>query len=139
MHISEVRFLILQSICFSFVKPIMPSGFFHLNPLGWSISSKRGVWLVFILLPCFTKILVCIANSVNPEQMPHAVASDQGLHCFPMSFFYEVQGINELIHSDIYGTVVEIQDTSMPWHNLSCLKNAVGYITHNEVLHHTQL
>ena len=25
-----------------------------------------------------------LANSVNPDQMPHSVASDQGLHCLPL-------------------------------------------------------
>ena len=29
--------------------PFMPSGFFYLNSLGQSISSKRGVWLLFII------------------------------------------------------------------------------------------
>ena len=24
---------------------------------------------------------ICIANSVDPDQMPHSVASDLGLHC----------------------------------------------------------
>ena len=24
---------------------------------------------------------VCMANSVDPDQMPHSVASDLGLHC----------------------------------------------------------
>ena len=27
------------------------------------------------------------ANSVDPDQTPHSVASDLGLHCLPMSIF----------------------------------------------------
>ena len=26
-----------------------------------------------------------VANNVDPDQMPHYVASDLGLHCLPMS------------------------------------------------------
>ena len=26
-------------------------------------------------------LYVCMANSVDPDQMPHSVASDLGLHC----------------------------------------------------------
>ena len=32
-------------------------------------------------------------NSVDPDQMPHSVVSDLGLHCLPLSF-YRRQGIN---------------------------------------------
>ena len=28
------------------------------------------------------------ADSADPDQMPHSVASDLGLHCLPMSKFY---------------------------------------------------
>ena len=27
------------------------------------------------------------ANSVDPNQMPHSVASDMGLHCLPITLF----------------------------------------------------
>ena len=30
---------------------------------------------------CAQNITVCMANSVDPDQMPHSVASDLGLHC----------------------------------------------------------
>ena len=30
---------------------------------------------------CVLNIAVCMANSVDPDQMPHSAASDQGLHC----------------------------------------------------------
>ena len=28
---------------------------------------------------------ILVANNVEPDQMPHDVASDQGLHCLPMT------------------------------------------------------
>ena len=36
-------------------------------------------------IPVFT------ANSVDPDQMPHSVASDLGLHCLPMSLLWDVR------------------------------------------------
>ena len=30
---------------------------------------------------CVLNIVVYMANGVDPDQMPHSVASDQGLHC----------------------------------------------------------
>ena len=62
----------------------MPNGFFYLNSLDWSISSKRGVWLVFIIT-WFTEITVLYANNVDPDQTLHFAVSDLGLHCLPMS------------------------------------------------------
>ena len=61
----------------------MPSEHFYLNTLDWSISSRKCVWLV-LLLPCFIKIPIFNANSVDPDQMPCSVASDLGLHCLPV-------------------------------------------------------
>ena len=31
------------------------------------------------------------ANSVNPDQMLHSAASDQGLHCLPMSLLWDTR------------------------------------------------
>ena len=39
-------------------------------------------------------IILC-TNSADPDQMPHIVASDQGLHCLPMSIYWTL-GINRL-------------------------------------------
>ena len=30
-------------------------------------------------------------NSVDPDQMPHSVASDLGLHCLPMSLLWDTR------------------------------------------------
>ena len=54
-----------------------------------SISSKRGVW--FLLLPCFARIPVLYANSVDSDQMPHSAVSDLGLHCLPMSLLWNAR------------------------------------------------
>ena len=59
----------------------MPSELFYLNSLDRSISSKRGISLVFI----FTEISVPNSNSVDPDQTPSSVASDLGLWCLSMS------------------------------------------------------
>ena len=34
---------------------------------------------------CFIEILVINTNSVDPDQMPHSLASDLGLHCWPIT------------------------------------------------------
>ena len=64
--------------------PFLPSGFSYLNSLDWSISKRRGVWFV-LLVVCFIKIPVSNANSVDIDQMLHSAASDLGLHCLSMS------------------------------------------------------
>ena len=56
----------------------MPNRLFNLNPLDRSITNRRVVWLV-LLLPCFMEIPVLNANSVDPDQRLHSVASDLGL------------------------------------------------------------
>ena len=42
-----------------------------------------GTFVAFILF----LMEVLLANSVDPDQMPHYVASDLGLHCLPMTPF----------------------------------------------------
>ena len=32
-----------------------------------------------------------MANSVDPDQMPHSAASDLGLHCLPMSLLWDAR------------------------------------------------
>ena len=60
----------------------MSSGLFYQNSLDQPIFNTR-VYGQFLLLLCFIEIQVFNANSVNPDQMPHSVASDLGLHCLP--------------------------------------------------------
>ena len=55
--------------------------------LDESIYHFRGVWSVLLLLFYFCwKIL--LANNVDPDQMPHYMASDLGLHCLPMTLLW---------------------------------------------------
>ena len=67
----------------------MPSGIFYLKSLDRSNSNRRGC--LFLLLPCFIEITVFYANSVDPDQLPHSVVSDQGLHCLPMSLLWDAR------------------------------------------------
>ena len=74
--------------------PFMPSGIFYLDFLDRSISYIWGVWLV-IIISCFVEIPERNANSVDPDQTPRSAASDQRLHCLPLSF-YRTLGLNGL-------------------------------------------
>ena len=69
----------------------MPSGFSYLNSLEMFISYTRGAWLVFMIVSfCrnFVEISELNANSVDPDQMPHSVAAELGLHGLPMSLLW---------------------------------------------------
>ena len=46
----------------------IPNGFFYLNSVDRSISIRRDVWLVFLLLPCFIENPVFNENSADPDQ-----------------------------------------------------------------------
>ena len=62
----------------------MPNGISHRYQLEQPISVLRDVWWYFSFLFKFLyKIMQ--ANSGDPDQTPHSVASDLGLHCLPMS------------------------------------------------------
>ena len=45
----------------------------------------------FLLLSCFEEISELNANSVDPDQMPHSVASDLGLYCLPMTLLWDAR------------------------------------------------
>ena len=71
------------------INPFRPNELFYLSGLDRSISSIRDIWLVLLLLllllSCFGVISELNANSVDPHQTPQNAASNQGLHCLPMS------------------------------------------------------
>ena len=48
-----------------------------------SICHLKGVGFILSFILFLWKIL--LANNVDPDQMPHYVASDLGLHCLPMT------------------------------------------------------
>ena len=53
------------------------------HPLDSKFRINLGHFSIYILLPVnMCKISGWVANSVNPDQTPHFVASDLGLHCF---------------------------------------------------------
>ena len=55
---------------------------FQFYMLDVSVYLLRGGRSILLLLLYFSwKIL--LANTVDPDQMPHYVASDLGLHCLP--------------------------------------------------------
>ena len=59
--------------------PLYTGGLFHCYILDeWGVGS-----VLLLLFYVLCKIL--IANNVGPDQMPHYVASDLGLHCLPMT------------------------------------------------------
>ena len=79
-------------LCFSLVfhhpyvlfNSLYTGGLFHCYILDESICHVRGIGSILSLLFYFHwKIM--LANSVGPDQMPHHVASDLGLHCFSMA------------------------------------------------------
>ena len=53
--------------------------------LGESIFHFRSVGSILLLLFNFWRKILLV-NNVDPDQMPHDVASDLGLHCLPMAF-----------------------------------------------------
>ena len=45
-------------------------------------TSLAGCLVSFYYYYVFTEIIVFNTNSLDPDQMPHSVASDLSLHCF---------------------------------------------------------
>ena len=70
----------------SILNPLYTGRLFHYCMLDKSISRFRGVGSYFITFYFIWKILS--ANNVDPDQMPHYVASDLGLHCLPMTLLW---------------------------------------------------
>ena len=69
------------------LNPLYTGGLFHCYMLDESICPFRGVWSILSLFSMFLwKIL--LANTVDPDQMPHYVASDLGLQCLPMTLLW---------------------------------------------------
>ena len=52
---------------------------------------KKGVYSLFLLLLCFIEFPVFNPNSKDPDWM-HFMASDLGLHCFPVT----ILGISQI-------------------------------------------
>ena len=69
------------------LNPLYTGRFLHCYLLDKSFCHFRGVKSILSLLFYFCwKIL--LANNVDPDQMPHFVASDLSLHCLPMTLIW---------------------------------------------------
>ena len=69
--------------------------------LDESTCHFRGVKSILSFLFYFRwKIL--LANNVDPDQMPHYVTSDLGLHCLPMIFlqFPDKNGLTDVLQTE---------------------------------------
>ena len=66
-------------------KPIIYWWTLPLPNVGRVILSFQGCRVYFIAFILFL-MEILLANNVDPDQMPHNVASDLGLHCLPMTF-----------------------------------------------------
>ena len=53
--------------------------------LDESICHFRGVRSICYFNSIFDKKKTPVSNTINPNQTPHYVASDLGLHCLPMT------------------------------------------------------
>ena len=77
------------------VNPLKSGGLFHPYILEESICYLRGIRCNFLgLFGSRQKLL--LANSGDPDQMQHNVASDLGLHCFayvPLLRFHDNNGL----------------------------------------------
>ena len=62
----------------------MVSGLFYVNSLDVHFQLKESL-ISLILLPCFNRIPVFDANSVDPDHTLLTAASDLGLYCLPKS------------------------------------------------------
>ena len=60
--------------------------------LDESICHFRGAKSILSLLFYFLCKIV-LANNVDPDQMPHHVASNLGLHCLPMTLLPDARQI----------------------------------------------
>ena len=61
-----------------------------------SIRHFRGVIVYFVAFILFFLWEIPLANNVDPDQTPHDMASDLGLHCLPMTLL-RFQGKNGLM------------------------------------------
>ena len=70
--------------------PFMPSELFHLNSVDRSISSRRGVQLVFNIR-IFYRDCLLNANSVDSDQTLKNAVSNLGLHCLSVSCLWDAR------------------------------------------------
>ena len=72
------------------INPLYTGRLFQCYMLDKSICHFRGAWSILSLLFYFSwKIL--LANTVDPDQRPHYLASDLGLHCLSRTLLWVSQ------------------------------------------------
>ena len=99
----------------------------HLRRVGfstttlWTCLFPTAGCLVTFYCYCFIEIPVANANSVDPDQMPHSVASDLGLHCLPITLLRisRLNWVNRDTISCPHGAVItnqfcQLQNESYP-------------------------
>ena len=71
------------------LNPLYTNGLFHCYMLDESICHFRVVWSIFFFFFFFAFILFLmenpLTNNEDPDQKPHDIASDLGLHFLPMT------------------------------------------------------
>ena len=75
-----------EPVAQSLFNPLYTGRLFHCYMLDTSSCHCRGVRSILSLLFYFLWNIL-LANNVDPDQTPHDVASDQGLHCLPMTLY----------------------------------------------------
>ena len=68
--------------------PIYASELLYLYSLDRSISNRRDVYITLLLYFTETEFN---ANGLDPDQAPRSMASDLGLHCFPMPISWDAR------------------------------------------------
>ena len=66
------------------INSLYTGGLFHCFILNEPIYHFRRVRSILSPVFCF-ECKILLANNVDPDQTPHNVASDHGLHCLPIS------------------------------------------------------
>ena len=86
MYISQVKCFYSEFVHFmrTIFNPFMLNGISHRYQLEQSISVLRDVRWFFSFYSSFNRKL-CKQTVGDPDQTPHSVASDLGLHYLPMS------------------------------------------------------
>ena len=67
--------------------PFIPGVLFYLYKLEELIHHFGGVWFVYYH---YRKCCEFYAKNADPDQMSHFAASDLGLQCLPVSFFWQL-------------------------------------------------
>ena len=85
IHLSLAKDIMLLHLVVHQINPLYTGGLFHCYMLDESICHFRGVGSILLLSFSFGWNILS-ANTVDPGQMQHYVASDLDLHYLPVTF-----------------------------------------------------